>query len=132
MRLPVMITVLSERVAPETTSITDTCVIAIARCLLPVQAPAARSTIAVIARARNGTADRFARNGEFRQSLRTTARVAGAHAARQMPLDIARASRLLQRGNSHGSPTSSERAHPREESHQAGQGSAGRERCVEG
>src|SRR5467141_1232769 len=53
MRLPVMITVLSERVAPETTSMTDTCVIAIGSCPAGgrAQAGAARSAIAILARA---------------------------------------------------------------------------------
>src|ERR1700674_3580720 len=67
MRLPVIITVLSDRVVPETTSITDTCVIPIGGCLLPVQAMAARSGTAMSAR--RITADSVARNVELRQSL---------------------------------------------------------------
>src|ERR1700682_3768695 len=55
MRLPLTITVLSERVVPETTSITDTCVIAIGGCPLPVHAPTARSATAVTVRASRRT-----------------------------------------------------------------------------
>src|SRR6267143_3783501 len=54
MRLPVMITVLSARVVPEMTSITDTCVIAIGGCPRSEHAPEVKSATAVTARASRG------------------------------------------------------------------------------
>jgi hypothetical protein len=86
MRLPAMITVLSGRVVPETTSITDTCVIAIAGDLRPEHAEAVSSETATTVRA-----DRRAFLARFQSEARRIPRPA----ARQIPLEELSASRLL-------------------------------------
>src|ERR1700682_5866656 len=86
MRLPVMITVLSERVDPETTSITDTCAIAIAVCLRSESAHAVSSETATTVRVNRRA---------LLARLRSEARRIPSPAARQMPLEEVSASRLL-------------------------------------
>ena len=86
MRLPAMITVLSRRVVQETTSITDTCVIAIGGCLRPEHAETVSSEAAATVRA-----DRRALLARVQSEARWIPRPA----ARQIPLEKLSASRLL-------------------------------------